>query len=413
MKKRRNIEVYIIELILIAGIFNDLLRLPGTSISLFRLLIPVGLLLVIKYANIIKNYIVVFLFLLMINYFQVFTYILVLKYENNYNFLFNFKYIFLYFSIWLIFALIHIINIKYKNVFENVFKNHMRFLGVWIIIAYYFSVIRIPDYIDNQNNYAGMLALLFPWFLIQIRRGKRKYVIFTIIIILELIWGDSKAALLGVAIELLIITIISVSQKVVETGFFITVLMIIGIVVGYYLISNIDITINSYNIRIMVNEIKEHILANSVYDISDKSTSLTYRVNSTVYMLRTIWESKGVGMGLGNSSRVLTMKMSGKSINSETIILAPHFPMLEFVADNGWWAIVAIIFVLIHFIKKMICCKKIDETEIYGIAVVISFLVWNMSSSVIYTIYYIFEVFAWIFENEKNIKKNRIGEKAL
>ena len=124
-------------------------------------------------------------------------------------------------------------------------------------------------------------------------------------------------------------------------------------------------------------------------------------------MLEYMRESNYLGIGIGNTGRCLLQSMP-KDWEQQYLkshpevqkldILSPHNGLLEFLSDCGLWAFVFVFMILKTAIKKFLDAKNNNFVDFYFVAVTISFPVWCMSASGLYTIYYLFILIACFYE---------------
>lgn len=398
--KKFSIEKKIILIILFFAVFNDIIRIPNTKISFFRLSLPIILLILYINFRIIYKYVLLIMALLIVSVMQNIVFIQFLKLENTIDFVWLVQYAFLYICIIIQFMLVHILKEKYRECFEKLYTIGIPFIGGLCIIGYILAVNRVVSYVDNQNNYACSLAVVFPWFLIHAYKKNRRYYFICILIVLELFWGDSKVALMGVVMQVGILCCVLLVKEFRHGWkgiYFLIPIMIVTLLVGVMS----PITINGYRISEMFSSMVQRISSGKLYDTSE--TSLTFRTNAIIYLFHGLLETGFLGIGIGNSAKVLGYAMpeivasKGLSVTA----LSPHIAWLEFFLDGGIWAICLCVYIYASAIKKFLHTSRCEEKAIYSFCVILSLPVWVMSASGIYTIYFIFIVAAFLSEYRK------------
>lgn len=386
------IEKKVILFILFFAVFNDVIRIPNTKLSFFRLSLPIVI--VILYVNfkLIYKYVLLVMALLIISLLQNIVFIQVLKLESAIDFVWLAQYAFLYICIIIQFMLVHILRKKYGNCFKKLYTVGIPLIGILCVFGYVLAVKDVVSYIDNRNNYACSLAVVFPWFLINAYKKNRVYYFVCILIVLELIWGDSKVALMGVVMQLGILCCVFVVKKTRHGWkgiYFLIPIMAVIFLMGVMS----PVTINGYSIRGMFTSMVQRISSGELYDTN--ATSLQFRINAIIYLINALFEVGFLGIGIGNSTKFLGYAMSG---GLGGVPLSPHIAWLEFFLDGGVWVICLCMYIYGSAMKKFLHSKRCNEKTIYSFCVILSFPVWVISASGIYTTYSIFIVFAFLVE---------------
>ena len=163
------------------------------------------------------------------------------------------------------------------------------------------------------------------------------------------------------------------------------------------------ITIKTESIANTSYGLVSHVVSGELYPVSRES--LHYRTNAIICMMNIIKESKGLGIGIGNTGVYLADSMPNadyylqqQSGNNEPKILSPHFALLEFISDCGIWAIALLLVILKSALEKFMSASKSDFVDVYFVSFVLSFPIWCMSASGVYTIYYLFILIACFYE---------------
>lgn len=399
--KKKDLECNFILIVLFLSIFNDLIRIPNTVITGYRFLLPIIFLISLYYIQYTYQFFLFVIFLMFSSIMQNIVFLKFLEFEQVFDWEWWIRYLIHYMSIVAIFMMIHLLRIKNRKIFLQMFYKGINFIGPLIMVGYFVACMSTSPkkIIDNRNNYGCGLAVVFPWYFICGMYGRWRYLIICGIIIFELFWGDSKAVLVGILLEMGVIIITRISQKSKEgkkaNYFFFPIILILSISIAIS-----PIRINGYVIRDMFLGMFSHILKGELY--VEEASSLIYRTNAIVHLLKVMTQSYFLGIGPGNSGKALKYLMPKIAVAYEADkILSPHNTLLEFFCDCGIWSILLCIWVGLKAMRKLFQPKNLRPIDIYYVAFTLSFPMWVMSASGIYTIYIIFIVIAWLYENNK------------
>lgn len=397
------LESIVILFIFVCAVLNDLLRIPNTIFSLYRLLLPLAVLLIIINIGLTWKHICFTLFFIIVSVIQNLVYIKVYQYESQIDIRWFLEYTFFYFCIFILFMLMHILHVKDKYIFDVLFTKGVFVIGIMCMLLYICSVLRVPDYIDNQNNYGCCLAAVFPYFLIC-ALSKRNKVSMAIcaFILAELLWGDSKSALMGVLVQLGIIGSIYICKKV-RNGWKAIYILIPVVVVMLLCFVLSPVTINGYPIKEMFINLVSRVIKGETYP--ESIGSMVYRTNSMIHLIDIIKTTYCMGVGPGNTSKLLGYLMPKVAAEKGSLALSPHNSWLEFISDCGIWALILLVVSLGYGMGKVFKARKLDDVDIFITAFIISFPLWSLSASGMYTVYLVFIAIAWMFEKSKERKE--------
>ena len=147
------------------------------------------------------------------------------------------------------------------------------------------------------------------------------------------------------------------------------------------------ISINGYPIREMVGSAFAQIFTGTFYDNSNES--LLFRVNAIIGMGAILRKSFFCGVGVGNTGIILrTILPSMDEMFAGYVYVAPHVWWLELFADFGIVLIVPAIGLFIYQVKCFFTNKYKDRASVLQTMTLLSFPVWCMSSSGLYTEYF-------------------------
>lgn len=213
---QKKIVIFFIKFILLLAVFNDIIRVPNTVISGYRLFLPAILFMSLINIQLTWKYFWLGSGLIFLLFIQNIIFCEVFKYEDTIDFVWQLRYLFYYFCIIAIFVLIHLLRKKDNVVFEKLFHKGIPLIGVFCLLAYFGAITPSFERINftNWNDYGACLAAVFPWFFIECFFGRRRNVIFCAAIIMTLWKGDSKSALAGIIIQIGIISSIALIKRV-------------------------------------------------------------------------------------------------------------------------------------------------------------------------------------------------------
>ncbi|MBC5687525.1 hypothetical protein H8S37_01065 [Mediterraneibacter sp. NSJ-55] len=401
--------------ILTLAVLSDILRIPGTTYTFFRLSIPIAVLIIALYPKWFRRLIIGGMVFVFIN--SIFNVIFYRVYRTDLVFDFSayIKYTILYFSIFLIVVLISIIKEKEGNRFEKKFGDWLCFMGMLLGIILFLSDIfpfffgNLP--IDNPNNYGCYIAAILPIYLLRLQ--ERKNIVFLLMIVfffLLLYINDCKASLFGCLFQ--IVLLFCVNTKSTKGSFIIRRLTVpmLALFIGVGVIL-LNPTINGYSLQGIIMEPISRILTDNPYPTY--TASVSFRTNTTLFALKQIWEMKGIGFGAGNLG--IALKAEFPDLNPEYVqalngsSLNLHNAWLEFMVDWGFLGIILLVFPLLYAIKLYLGKNVLRAIEKLSIIFIFSFPIWVIGPSNVYTMYFLFCIILYIFINIRNLDKDRIN----
>lgn len=386
----------IIYILLFISFFSAVLR-PSTEspLTLFRLLIPFCLWVIyvvnsLYFKNLIK-FSFIFLVIAFIQNFvtreilypniNTFSYSFLLLFCANY--ITNFVIISLVYSLWYI---------EKERFFINSigFASTIAKLCIALFIVYvimggdnmYFNYIG-----GNINNFgclmtAGLLAILFD----PSTKSYLKY-IYIVLIPSLLLYNDSKLALMGAILILVLYAIFRISNetsKKVRKKILIVLSLIFIFVIYKFFTSSSDI--NGYEVESLILMPLEYIKEGQYFD--ESTSSIAFRTNSIVGIVQILKKSLGIGVGPGNTSFILTTLMPDREGRfSELDYTSPHIWWLEVMADLGWVIILPSLKYFYRNLRSYFTLKSTNDL-LFSQIFVISFPLWCASASSLHTEYY-------------------------
>ena len=257
----------------------------------------------------------------------------------------------------------------------------------------------------NRNNYAVSLAAIFPYFFLKGIENK-KYFIPCFAIMFSLCIVGSKAALLGIGLEITLILAMKLMQKLHHINH-VGIIFLVSAYLIMIMVVRSPIVINGHPVNQYFSELTSHVISGELYP--DCNKSLHWRANAIIYMIDLIKKSTGMGIGIGNTGVYLAESMPKIDLYLKNQppepgrrVLSPHFALLEFISDCGLWAIVLLLAILKNALKKFMNAKENNFIDFYFASFTLSFPIWCMSASGVYTTYSLFIVMACFYEWYQN-----------
>lgn len=149
-----------------------------------------------------------------------------------------------------------------------------------------------------------------------------------------------------------------------------------------YILFNSNLEINGYSIRDLVYVPYTQISSGVYFD--DSSQSFKFRSNTIIGITSILQDSKGIGVGPGNTSLVLKYLIPDPSNSIRQNYVASHIWWYEVIADLGWLIIIpSVIFYLKQWRRFFLPIN--ERPQIFSQIFTLFFPIWCMSSSGLYT----------------------------
>lgn len=413
--QKGNIIKIIIYVILVASAFSDIFRISGTSVTVFRLFIPLAVLILTLYPYWCVKFCELILGISILTIVQYIVFYKIIYSELQFVPTRIFTYFFLYFCIILVFCLVKIIQINSSD-FEKSFSKFIIIVGCGLMVVNLFYDF-CPSFFgnlqaDNQNNYGCYIAAVIPFLLVKLQMEKRGREFFCVVLgIVLLLINDSKAALFGVAIQFVLFLGIAFEAKTKRQLFYYRGGIIIIGIIGTIFLLIINPSLHGYTLRGLVFEPIQRIVTNTPY--SYYTTSITYRTNTTIYAIWTFIITAGFGLGIGNTG--IALKSAFPELNPEYIQalsaegLSLHNSWLEALLDVGIIMLIIYFFIIKYVLKIYFKKRSLTQLEKIRVLYIASFPIWIISTSGMYTLYYLMIIMAFLlFADNKHELYGRI-----
>lgn len=390
-----NGKAFLIYMILLSAFLNPVLRPSAESnITLFRLLLPFAIILIALTSR--------RLFLSFLVCIVAFTGFSVLQHFLTSHFFYPavsfsanylFTYLFHYGCIILIFFLVLSLRFLEGDSFEAHFVGFsfsfiigmsLFMLVFTVLLGYNLMTIRTAD---NINNIACMMCagLCFV-------RAKEKniwcYVFWCALFLLVMYKNDSKATLMGALVQIVIVLMLPASARIHNRGALALRMMAISLAVfavAFLLI--LSPRLNGYSLRELIYDPIQRFLRHELFPRAD--TSVSFRTNSSIAAFDILRETFGLGVGTGNTGRVLKVTMENvyeKWANNEGYSL--HNWWLELMTDFGLPMILAELILFLRECINYLFRIRLTKLDQARIALFLSFPIWSIGASGLITEYY-------------------------
>lgn len=235
----------------------------------------------------------------------------------------------------------------------------------------------------NVNNFGcvlagGLLALLCDTI------TKRPFkIVYSILILGALVFNDSKLALLGALLGGGLYVIHRFFSRISKTErALVSLVLIIGIFFGVRFFVSSALSLNGYDLTQLILLPIEQVKSGQFFN--DSAQSYTYRTNCIIGIGRILRDSWGLGVGTGNTAVILGNFLPNLNETYNENSLSSHIWWFEVMADIGWIIIIPMIKIFFAQIRSFVCFR-IAERKLFSQIFVISFPLWSMSASGLYT----------------------------
>lgn len=388
---------------ILCGILNDVLRIPGTPLSLFRILLPIMMVLVIHNKKIGVQYIICLMGLFLLTALQNIVFYNVLFPEINFSLAHFLKYLLLYASSLTVVFVTRLIFIKEDYCEEKVIS-FIYFVGWIIVVLMIVSQCNTTNSMlvfDNINNYAACLAAWFPIvFLYKKGNWMLTHSIFCLLAILFVLY-DAKTALVAIVIQIGMYYILNMNRRARDVVMRITLVLVVVVFV-IVLIMNANISINGYMLKDITIGLLDRVIHQMPFD--DYRSSLTFRTNSIIWAISMLVSKAMLGFGIGNTSLILRREFPDYMIGGNEMSL--HNTVLEMGLDIGIVFLFAYFYILLRCVKTIFAARNITRTQLYSSILLLSSVVWLMGPSGCVTIYGIWMMVSFCFILQRKNKIN-------
>lgn len=399
-----NLGIVFLYLTLFAASFNDILRIPNTTITLFRSLVflAVGYCLWVNRDSF--KYILIFCVIVGINFIQSVYYSETNLYGLEFSWSVFLENAYLFFCI---FSVIMIV-VTLMKVQEDGGQLCMQFLKIiaclYLMILY--SIILTPDFYDylvslnmitNRNDLAAYVAVILPVYLYE-ALGQKKLISIVWCVLAFLCIGmlGRKLVMFGMLIEAFVIfLVLKKSWK--------NILTVFACVVAVLLFNAFTDTINFQYIFLKLENGLMGIVGMKSYNVIADSES--YRVAVFDYGMEEIINTKLLGVGIGNAPRLIPLMMplgSDFMYKGDGSVVSVHNFIIQMLLEFGFLALLAALYV-VRYTITLIRRKSTGFQYIY-LSVLTGIWIWGLAPSGYYTLYYCYIVLTYVVCMNRNIR---------
>lgn len=334
--------------ILFSACFNDVLRIGDSKITIFRILALLGL---FKCMLVKKN---AFKYSVMVILFTLFTFLQSNFFYHIFNIGMGFSikrfvlYDFFYICIFIIIWLIDLVR-KYEHDNSIIWLHSFLMIVSSLYVVDLYTLWIYPDIrnhilLNNQNDYGAMLAATLPIIMCDYWNSKKKkYIVFSLMIIFILLVMDCKLSLLALFVQFFLMTVLMLRNKFILKNMHIFVviplLLFFSILIVFLLNSNVFF--HGYNLKESVLDPIIHIFKGKMY--GQKNTSVSYRVNVMIVGGQWMVKSKFLGMGSGNTGVLLRNLLGDQQLYDKWLVndaLSPHNVLVEVLLEFVFFSII-------------------------------------------------------------------------
>ncbi len=406
-------------LFLFAGAFSDVLRVGTTQLTLFRVLLPVVVILsLLDSVRVRRLYLIAavigLIALVQFAFFSVINEIGVRFSTSRYL-----TYLFYYFCIVAVIGVVIRIYESEGERFTESFQTYIVFTGICYLVV--FMLMRHTGLayrsgffqFNNPNDYGAVIAACAPVFYFRARTGWRRilHLAFIPIAMLYLALNDCKLALLGVLVQVVIIAYLELRNRMYRYRKVMFLPLLLACVTLILIADALDLSLNGYSWKSTIMEPIKMMLNGDMY--TQSNTSVLYRVNTFIASVQWMFNSCFLGIGIGNAGVLMRNVLGQHGLYTEWLVnesVSLHNAFLEIFLDFGFVALfgaVLLIRKVIRVLKNMI----LNRPQMCFVTIVISSLLWLQGPSVVLTDYQIFAVGAFCLLSVSEKSAERVSGK--
>lgn len=399
--------------ILLLAFLHAVLRISyDSSLSLYRIFVPVVLLFFLFFYK--KSLIPFIILVLLLIYNFLVSYFYCDCYKNYLRFSLH------YISIFNVFIIIHYLmnKINFYQIYNFMYKFFLVIIFIAVLeIIFGFSLPNVGQYTDGsvssffwtQNEFTTAQLGLLPLILVLEKRLYIKVPLIGLILYMAYFINDSKIGFIGMVIAILVYSL----GKVLQKNRYLSVLFLLLIILLVVVLSILpigEININFRNDALTLSELLmepiNRIITLTPYEID--GGSIFGRTNAAIFGLMNLFDSYMFGIGIGNSYTMLTM--SEYSVSSAESM---HNLPLQLLVENGIVVLFLYLF-LIYYFLKIFFEQRINDYKFIQLIAIPTFMIGSLSSSGgIFSNYYFITCLFIIILLNKNTLNNQTKLKEL
>ena len=398
---------------LFTGVFNDVLRIPSTEVTLFRALLPFAVIISIYCSKKVKLLYVFFVILSLVSYVQSYVFCLINDEGIAFYPVHLVKFLFFYACLTVVIGSVIVIFEQSPLMFRESFLgfvvlNSLILLGLFIIR--YHAKLGEDTILNNPNDYGAMLTMVLPFFYYCFSKyHKIIRILFISTVVVYAVLNDCRAAIFAMVIQVFVIIWVK-SLRTVRGSGWIAIAGLCAILIAFVvssLLSSSGFELNGQNWDDIIVEPIRRVLSGRA---SDNGSELNlFRTNATIACIGLVWKTKLLGIGAGNLGFLLRRVLEDFPANEQWIYqydyVSPHNAFFEFLLEWGYVAVIGFGLIIREIVLAI---RKDNKTDIDKCFIVISIssLLWMIGPSGILVDYFIFIVFTYlliIVVNERKV----------
>lgn len=372
------------------------------QITLFRVLLPLSVIIIYKQS---KKYffqmIAVLTSLILFAFIQrIFFKTELITIDNNYI-LRLFYFLFWYFCIIILIFLIKcLVFIEADNFQDNFILFVSQYMKICIVcffihIFLFNNIYYEFNIMGNINNFSASLVTILPIFLFNFIKFKSPRPLLWIVLIFYILFKcDSKASILAALFQ--VVLVIGIFLK--DHKYQFKILFVIFTFIIFYTL------ILSGKLNPLIGFLVEggkRIYTNQMYLNSMSEGSISVRVNIIIFLINNIFKNFIFGIGIGNTGYAIPIFLNIPTDHHLNIV-SSHAWLLELFLDFGLIIIVPYFLLIFLSIKIYLKNSFLNVFDKYSVIFLLSFPIFSLSCSGLYTDYFILSLFVFSVLNVLN-----------
>lgn len=398
---------------LFTAAFNDLLRIGTSRLSIFRILLPIAMLVAFCSSGKARKVYAIMGLVLIASLAQS----LFFCNSNDVGVHFSINRYLVYAFYYLCIASVVAAVLSIVEDVEFGVEDFSRFLSVIgvcyllvFIYIYYSNQHNISSslIINNPNDYGAMLTAMFPFFYCYYKeKGRIASLLFIAISLMFLVLNDCKLALLGTIVQVFLLSYFELRNKKPKWKNATLIAIASAFIAFLIFVNNKDFTFHGYSWEGTVVEPIKAMLQGHLYGQSN--TSVSYRVNTFIVSMEWLKRTRLVGIGIGNSGFLIRNVLGARSLylswlNNTAVSL--HNVFLEVLLEFGIIAIIGVALIA-KTVIKILGKLELNKYEVMFLTTLISSLLWLQGPSGVLTDYMIVVLFTYEYICMNTINNSR------
>ncbi|MBO4395452.1 MAG: O-antigen ligase family protein [Eubacterium sp.] len=391
-------------LFLFAGAFNDLLRLGTSSINLFRILLPVAIIVTLVGSTGARKVFLVAAIVGLVSFIQSLVFCSINEIGVRFSAERYFSYLLLYAGIAAVVAAVVMLHEQDSKNFFRSFSNFAMVVGICYLLVFMAIYHTHYDYsptfilINNPNDYGAVIAAIIPVFYFRSKKSRHPLLLLAYIPVamLYLVLNDCKLVLLGVLAQFLIVAYLEIRNRAYRYRRMILLPAILIFIIILIVVDALDVSLHGYSWKETIVEPIKALFRGEMY--MQSNTSVLYRINTIIASIQWMFNSCFLGVGIGNAGALMRNVLGSHGLYGDWLVnetVSLHNAFLETLLDFGFVAIIGLV-LLIRKIIHVLRNSVLDNMQMCFLTVVFSAVLWLQAPSVVLTDYMIFAIMAFL-----------------